>query len=215
MLSLGLRERSRSLGCFILGLFRSAFVLLCVEPATDASGNSCFVCVCARVCTRNASIGFHRRGATLQGTPSFLQDTTLHSHNSIHTTLHGPILHTRNSVRHNSTRHNSTRNNWTRHISTLYNSTLHTSIRQNLTRHISTRHNSTRPNPTCHNLIRHNYTRHNSTQLQLDTTRFDTTITGHGLTPHDHNSTRHNSTRPQLDMSQLYTDHMAVRLSLP
>ena len=58
------------------------------------------------------------------GRPSFLQDTTLHSHNSPHTTLHGPILHTHNSIRHNSTRHNSTRNNSTHHNSTRNISTL-------------------------------------------------------------------------------------------
>ena len=168
-----------------------------------------------------------------KGRPSFLQVTTLHSHNSTHTTLHGPFLHTHNSIRHNSTRHNSTRNN----------STHHNSIRQNLTPRVKKtslgsdpmhdsqrdslrdsffyagRHDSTRQNPTSNNLLRHNSTRHNSTrhdptQLQLDTKQFYTTTTGHGITLHDHNSTRHNSTRPQLGMSQLYTDHMAVRLSL-
>ena len=41
--------------------------------------------------------------ATIQGRPSFLQVTTLHRHNSTHTTLHGPFLHTHNSMRHNST----------------------------------------------------------------------------------------------------------------
>ena len=75
------------------------------------------------------------------GRPSFLQDTTLHCHNSTHTTLYG-----------------TTRHATTRHISTLYNSTLHKLIRQNLTRQNSTRHNSSRQNPTCHNLIRHNST---------------------------------------------------------
>ena len=38
-----------------------------------------------------------------KGRPSFLQDTTLHRHNSTHTTLHGPFLHTHNSIRHSST----------------------------------------------------------------------------------------------------------------
>ena len=39
----------------------------------------------------------------LLGRPSFLQVTTLHRHNSTHTTLHGPFLHSHNSIRHNST----------------------------------------------------------------------------------------------------------------
>ena len=109
------------------------------------------------------------------GRPSFLQDPTPRSHNSSHTTLHGPILHTHSFIRHNSTRHNSTCNNSThhnstRHSPTLYNLTLHNSISQNLTRH--------------------NSTRHNSIQLQLDTTQFYTTTTRHGITFHDHNSTQ-------------------------
>ena len=57
------------------------------------------------------------------GRPSFLQDTSLHSHNSTHKTQHGKTL-----CGHNSTLHNSTRHNW---------------IRLNSTRHNSTRHNST------------------------------------------------------------------------
>ena len=38
------------------------------------------------------------------GRPSFLQNTTLHSHNSTHTTQHGTTLYGHNSIPHNSTR---------------------------------------------------------------------------------------------------------------
>ena len=36
-----------------------------------------------------------------EGRPSFLQDTTLHSHNSTHTTQHGTSLYGHNSTPHN------------------------------------------------------------------------------------------------------------------
>ena len=41
---------------------------------------------------------------TKVGRPSFLQDTTLHSHNSTHTTQHGTTPYVHNSTPHNSTR---------------------------------------------------------------------------------------------------------------
>ena len=84
--------------------------------------------------TRHATTLHRPHGRTIestiqQGRPSFLQDTTLNSHNSIHTTQHGTFLYGHNPTPHNSKRpqlYTST----TRHTTTLHG-------------HNSTRHNST------------------------------------------------------------------------
>ena len=86
---------------------------------------------------------------SFSGRPSFLQVTTLHRHNSTHTTLHGPFLHIHNSTRHNSTppqfntQQLDTLQFDTKHFDTLQlgTSQLDTAFRYATTRHVTTRHN--------------------------------------------------------------------------
>ena len=92
---------------------------------------------------------------SILGRPSFLQDTTLHIHNSTHTTQHGTTLYG-----HNSTPHNATRSQLdiaqlnTPQLDTPWFDTSHLDTTQLYT--TTTRHTTT--------LHGHNSTRHNSTQ---------------------------------------------------
>ena len=115
---------------------------------------------------------FHRtlcnnfwRNTRLYGRPSFLQVTTLHSHNSTHTTRHDTILYG-----HNSTSHNSTRP-------------------QLDTAQLDTSQFDTSQLDTTQLYTTQLYT------TQLYTTQLDTTTTRHTTTLHGHNSTRQNCTQ--------------------
>ena len=163
-----------------------------------------------------------------RGRPSFLQVTTLHSHNSTHISQHGTTLYGHNSTPHNSTHHNSARPRLD--TSQLY--TDHMAVRLKLLE--SSERSEQRYRSYFYFFVgeltgRRFYriqlytviilhTQLNTAHLYIATTRHRTTLnvhnsiqhnsTRHNSTHHNstrHNSTRHNSTRPQLDTPQPYT----------